>query len=290
MTPARPSRSVALRLGPWLLISIVATAMPAAHAQNVWVLKNAPDAQTTSPTIVNYSSISNFRTNTGSSNTIRASGQGQSCDISIDSASGVVYYLAGSATSTDNKQLYSWPSLSNWAANSNITPYGERTNYGPVRGMSVYNNQLYVLEGNPVTAGNASLRSWSSFSSFVNGDAGTLVGTRLVGEGLGFEIGIDGSVYKLDSKAPSSDPYTATEGILYSWPTINNFLADTNVSNNGGQFTYFVGSPDQIAGISVAPEPSGMMLAGLGLAAFAGATWRRRRSAQPSPVGTLTNS
>lgn len=278
MTPASPSRSVALRLGPWLLISIVGAATPAARAQNVWVLQNAPDQQTTSPTIVNYSSISNFRSNTGGSNTIRASGQGQSCDISINSSSGVVYYLAGSATSTDNKQFYSWPTLTDWANNSNISNWGERVNYGSVRGMSVYNNQLYVLEGNPQSAGSAPLRSWSSFSSFVNGDAGTLVGTRaVVGPGLGFEIGIDGAVYKLDS----NDVYTSTAGTLYSWPSINDFLADTNTSANGGSFNFF-GGTDQIAGMSVAPEPSGMMLAGLGLAAFAGATWRRRRAALTS--------
>lgn len=278
MTPANPSRSIAVRLGIWLAISIVGVTAPAARAQNVWVLQNAPDQQTTSPTIVNYSSISNLRSNTGGSNTIRASGQGQSCDISINSSSGVVYYLAGSANSTDNKQLYSWPTLTDWVNNSNISNWGERASYGPVRGMSVYNNQLYVLEGNPQSSGSAPLRSWSSFSSFVNGDAGTLVGTRtVVGPGLGFEIGIDGSVYKLDS----SDPYTSTAGTLYTWPTINDFLNDTNISANGGNFNYF-GGTDQIAGVSVAPEPSGMMLAGLGLAAFAGATWRRRRSTKKS--------
>lgn len=237
-------------LGACSLVAGLAFPASAGLVTQISVLKNAYNDQGSSPTIVNYSSITNLRANTSGSSTVRGVGQNASCDLSI-TADGTVYYLGGDATTTDNKTLFSWPSLAAWAANSSTTNHGTRTNYGPVTGISYYNNQFYVLEGSPANAGTKSLLSWPSLTAFTSGSAGTTVGSRLVGDGIGFEIAPDGTVYKLDS----SPPVSATQGTLYSWPTLNDYLADTNVSANGGSFTFFSGSPDQIAGLAVVPEP-----------------------------------
>lgn len=256
-------------LGACSLLAWLALPASAGVVTQISVLKGAFNDLGSSPSIVSYSSIANLQANTSGSTTVRGISQSDSCDLSIG-LDGTVYYLGGGATTTDNKTLFSWPSLADWAANSNATNHGARTGYGPVTGISVFNNQFYVLEGSPTSAGSKSLLSWPSLAAFTSGSAGTTVGSRLVGEGIGFEIAPDGTVYKLDSYPPDS----ATQGTLYSWPTLNDYLADTNVSANGGTFQFF-GNSDQIAGLAVVPEP--VVPAGLLMSAgLLGWAWRSR--------------
>gem|GEM_PF-4970250 len=238
-------------------VGLVAMSSGYARALELYVMRDAPNAQT-SPAITEYSSIANFRSNTSGTTTARGISQGSSCDFTI--VNGAVYYMTGDATATDVKAIVTWPSVADWAANTNFTPLGTRTGAVPMAGMAIYQNQLYVLEGS-INAGVKTLRRWASIASWVAGDAGTALGTRSTGSGFGFDIDTDGIVYFLDTENVS--PNTATSGILYSWPTISNFLADSSTNANGGSFTFFAGSPNEIAGLAIVPEPSTWMLAGI---------------------------
>jgi len=234
-------------LGTCSLLAWLALPASAGIVTQISVLKNAPDEQGTSPTIVGYPSIATFTANTSGSNTVRGIGQNASCDVST-TVNGVVYYLGGSATSTDTKYLSMWPSFADWAANTNTQLIAQRDNDGGVSGMSVSNGELYVLEGSASAGGNKTLRKWSTLADFASG-AGTVVGTRALAEGIGFEIAPDGTVYQL----AANTAYTATSGILYQWPTLADYQADSNVTSTN--LTFFSGSPDQIAGLAVVPEP-----------------------------------
>lgn len=249
------------------LLAWLALPASAGIVTQISVLKNTPDDQGSSPQIVSYPSIATFTANTSGSNTVRGTGQNASCDLST-TVNGVIYYLGGSATSTDTKYLYTWPSFADWAANTNTQLIAQRDNYGGVSGMSVYNGELYVLEGSASAGGNKTLRKWSTLADFASG-AGTAMGTRSLAKGIGFEIAPDGTVYQL----AADTPYTATSGILYQWPTLADYQADSNITVTN--LNFFSGSPDQIAGLAVVPEPvvPGGLLMSAGLLGWA---WRRR--------------
>lgn len=253
-------------LGMCSLLAWLALPASAGIVSQISVLKNAPDDQNASPTIVSYPSIAAFTANTSGSSTVRGTAQNASCDLST-TVNGVVYYLGGSATSTDTKYLYTWPSFADWAANTNTQLIAQRNNYGGVSGMSVYNGELYVLEGSASAGGNKTLRKWSTPADFASG-AGTVLGTRVLAEGIGFEIAPDGTVYQL----AANTAYTATSGILYQWPTLADYQADSNITSTN--LTFFSGSPDQIAGLAVVPEPlPGVLTASGGLLGW---MWLRR--------------
>lgn len=237
------------------------------------VLAGAPDAQGSSASIVSYPSISNLVANTSGTTTNRGIGQNASCDISI-LPNGTVYYLVGSGTTTGDKTLFSWPSLAAWASNTSVTNIGTRTNYGPVSGMSIYGGEFYVLEGNPTNGGTKSLVKWSNSSSWASGAVGTTVGSRLTGDGIGFEIAPDATVYFL-----SNNPYTGTSGTLYQWPSISDFLGNANQTDTGA-FTYFSGSPNnQISGLAIVPEPSTWVMGLAGVAWMGWGAMRQRKRA-----------
>ncbi len=50
---------------------------------------------------------------------------------------------------------------------------------------------------------------------------------------------------------------------FFSWPTVSNFPGNTSINDYGGNFTFFAGSPNEIAGLAVVPEPSTWILAGI---------------------------
>lgn len=239
-------------------VALIAMSSGSARAMEVYAMRDAPNAQT-SPGITQYSSISNFRSNTSGTTTNRSISQGSSCDFAI--VNGVVYSISGDASLTGNKDIYSWPSIADWAANTNTSNLGTRTNAAPMSGMAIYQGSLYVLEGDMTQTTSKTLKRWSSPASWAANEApAETFASRTVGDGIGFDIDTDGVVYFLDSDA---SPNTATSGILYSWPSISAFIADTPINNNGGTFTFFSGSPNEIAGLAVVPEPSTWILAGI---------------------------
>jgi hypothetical protein len=242
-------------LPPTLALALLLSLSSSSQATvSFYALKDAYDVNPANPQVYRYDGISNFRSGTQASITTRTTGHGYSSDIAIDEQ-GRFYFVSGLPTDTSTKQIWYWNSVADWAANTNGGLLGQRTTTFQISGFSVYNNELYFLEGNPDGSGNKTLRKWASAASWANGDAGTTLGTRSTGTGLGFEIDAGGAVWYLGSSAQ-----TATSGTLYRWNSINDFLNNTNQSDNGGSFNFtFSGSTDQIAGLAV-PEPSSSLL------------------------------
>lgn len=243
-----------------------------AFGLEIVAMAGAPNFQN-SPSVTAYASISNFQTNTGGSTTYRNTGQFNSCDIAL-LADGTFYSMTGDASNSDNKTMWSWPSITDWSTNTNFTNHGTRSNAAAVSGMAIYQNELYVLEGAMDVSGLKTLMKWPSVASWTSNATGTAVGSRSMGSGIGFDIGLDGTVYFLQVTSNSS-PNFANQGILYTWPTITDFLNDSNVSSNGGQFSFF-GGTDFIAGLAV-PEPSTYVMAALSSLALVLAGYRRQR-------------
>lgn len=260
-------RTVSVSLSIFVLSGLVGTV----GAIEVYALAGSPNFQG-SPAVTEFSSISNFETNSGGVTTNRVIAQGSSCDFSIGS-DGTFYYIAGDASTTGSKQVFSWPSVSDWANNTNGTDYGSRSDAVPMSGMAIYGNELYILEGSMSAGGSKTLNRWTSIASWVSGDApAQTYASRLTGFGIGFDIDNTGNVYFLDTNNVS--PTTATSGILYSWATINDFVTDTNTAFTGN-FTFLGGN--QVAGLAVVPEPSTWIFAGLSCAVLAVETRRRSR-------------
>ncbi|MBI1322688.1 hypothetical protein GC170_05825 [bacterium] len=265
-----------------LAMSAMTLGMSSSEALELYVMRDAPNAQGT-PGITQYSSITNFQANSGGLTSDRGIAQGSSCDFAI--VNGVVYYIAGDASSTGDKTLFSWPSVADWAANTNTTSPGTRTGAAPMSGMAIYQGSLYVLEGNMTATESKTLKRWSSPSAWATGSApDETFGARNVGDGIGFDIDENGVVYFLDT---NGSPNSATSGILYSWPSISNFIANTSISTNvgpstdlGGTFTFFSGSANEIAGLAIVPEPSTYAMAVLsGLTLAAAHRLRKKRNA-----------
>jgi hypothetical protein len=249
-----------------------------ADALELYALQGPPSDQATSPTITGFSSIADFQNNSSSTSVTRTFGQQDSCDFAI--VNGAVYYIGGDATSVGNKELWYWPSLTDWQNDTNATTYGSRTSANPMSGMAIYQNELYILEGSMDSGGDKTLMKWSSINSWVSGDTGEEIGTRGTGFGIGFDIDTDGIVYFLATESDES-PNTAVTGTLYTWSSITDFINDTNGSNNGGNFTFYSASPNPIAGLAVVPEPSTWVFASLSCAIL---TIRTRRASRRSHV------
>ncbi|NBQ64399.1 MAG: PEP-CTERM sorting domain-containing protein [Verrucomicrobia bacterium] len=256
---------------PTLTSAVLLSLSPSSRAAvSLFVLKDAYDINPANPQVYRYDGAANLRSGTQNSITTRTMGHGYSSDIAIDEQ-GRFYFVSGLPTDTSTKQIWYWNSVADWAANTNGGLLGQRNTTFQVSGFSVYNNELYFLEGNPNAFGNKTLRKWASATSWANGDAGTTVGTRSIGTGLGFEIDAGGAVWFLDGSSQ-----TSTSGTLYRWNSINDFLNNTNGDGNGGAFNFtFSGTADQIAGLAV-PEPSSSLLFLTSLATLA---LFRRRSA-----------
>lgn len=251
---------------------LIASSRESAVALEIIAMAGPPNSQN-SPSITSYSSISNFRSDTSGTTTNRSSGQALSCDFAI-TADGTFYYISGDATATSGKQVNTWPSVSAWASNSNFSSLGIRANAEPMSGMAIYQNELYILEGSMTFGGLKTLMKWSSIASWVNGDTGTSLGSRTTGAGIGFDIGLDGTVYFVGTSGDAS-PNTSTTGTLFTWPTISDFLANSNVSQNGGVFNFFGGS-NQVSGLAV-PEPSTYAMAAISSVILAAARHFRKR-------------
>ena len=251
------------------VLGLLAWASPSSHATvSFYALKDTYDVNSSNPQIYRYDGISNFRSGVQASITTRNMGHGFSSDIAMDEQ-GKFYFVNGTPTDSSTKTIWWWNSVADWAANTNGGLLGQRSTTFQVSGFSVYQNELYFLEGNPNTSGNKTLRKWSSAASWANGDAGTILGTRDTGHGLGFEIDAGGAVWFLEGSTQ-----TSTSGTLWRWNSINDFLNDTNGTNNGGSFNFF-GNSDQIAGLAV-PEPSSSILLLTSLATLS--LFRRRSS------------
>ena len=250
-------------------LGLFAWICPSAYSSvSFYTLKDAYDVNPTNPQVYRYDGISNFRSGTQTSITTRGIAHGVSSDIAIDEQ-GKFYFVNGTPTDSSTKTIWWWNSVADWATNTNGGLLGQRSTTFQVSGFSVYKNELYFLEGNPNAAGTKTLRKWSSASSWANGDAGTTLGTRGTGAGIGFEIDAGGAVWFLEGYPPQ----TSTSGTLWRWNSINDFLNDTNGTNNGGSFNFtFSGTTDQVAGLAV-PEPSAFSLLAVGL----GVVLRRRR-------------
>ena len=252
-----------------LVLGLLAWASPSAHSTvSFYALKDAYDTNHANPQLYRYDGVSNFRSGIQASITTRNMAHGFSSDIAINEQ-GKFYFVNGTPTDSSTKSIWWWNSVADWATNTNGGLLGQRNSTFQVSGFSVYQNELYFLEGNPNTSGNKTLRKWSSAASWANGDAGTTLGTRATGAGIGFEIDAGGAVWFLDGSTQ-----TSTSATLYRWNSINDFLNDTNGTNNGGSFNFF-GNSDQIAGLAV-PEPSSSILL---LTSLATLSLFRRRSA-----------
>ena len=253
-----------------LPLALVFSLSASSHATvSFYALRDAYDINPGNPQVYRYDGVSNFRSGTQASITTRSIGHGYSSDIAIDEQ-GRFYLVSGLPTDTSAKQIYYWNSLADWASNTNGGLLGTRTTTFQVSGFSVYKNEFYFLEGSPNGFGNKTLRKWASATSWANGDAGTTIGTRSVGTGLGFEIDAGGAVWFLDGSNQ-----TSTSATLYRWNSINDFLNNTNGDGNGGSFNFtFSGTTDQVAGLAV-PEPSSSLLL---LTSLATLSLLRRRS------------
>jgi len=238
-------------------------------ATSFYVLKDSYDAGMGNPQVYRFDGVSNLRSGVQASITTRGIGQDTTSDIAIDEQ-GRFYQLGGNPTATGLKQIWRWNNLADWAANTNSSLLGTRTTTSQISGFSVYQNEFYFMEGDPNSSGNKTLRKWASAADWAGGSAGTTLGSRNTGWGLGFEIDAGGAVWYLDGSTQ-----TSTSGTLYRWNSINDFLANNNGSINGGTFTFtFTGSADQIGGLAV-PEPSSSLLL---LASLATLSLFRRRS------------
>ena len=252
------------------VLGLLAWASPSAHSTvSFYALKDSYDANPGNPQVYRYDGISNFRSGTHTSITTRNMAHGVSSDIAIDEQ-GKFYFVNGTPTDNSAKQIWWWNSVADWAANTNGGSLGIRNTTFEISGFSVYKNEFYFLVGNPNSSGSKSLLKWASAASWANGDAGTLLGTRGTGAGIGFEIDAGGAVWFLEGYPPQ----TSTSGTLWRWNSINDFLNDTNGTNNGGSFNFF-GNSDQIAGLAV-PEPSSSILLLTSLATLS--LFRRRSS------------
>ena len=251
------------------VLGLLAWASPYAHSTvSFYALKDSYDANPGNPQVYRFDGLSNFRSGVQASITTRNMAHGFSSDIAINEQ-GKFYFVNGTPTDSSTKSIWWWNSVADWATNTNGGLLGQRNSTFQVSGFSVYQNELYFLEGNPNTSGNKTLRKWSSAASWANGDAGTTLGTRGTGAGIGFEIDAGGAVWFLEGYPPQ----TSTSGTLWRWNSINDFLNDTNGTNNGGSFNFF-GNSDQIAGLAV-PEPSSSILL---LTSLATLSLFRRRS------------
>jgi hypothetical protein len=241
----------------------------------IYTLNGDYTSTPSTPIIETYTSVASFQSGSGST-TNRSNSQGVSSDISIAS-NGTVYFINGNSNGTGTRTLYSWTSLANWAADTGTTTIGTRSTNAAMMGMAILNNEIYLLEGTAAAANTATLKKWT-ITDWVNGTAGTTLGSRNVGAGFGFEIAEDGSVWKLDSANPS----TAISGTLQRWSSVTDFLNDTNLTS----FAYTTGGP--YAGLAVVsvPEPGTLLLGGIAAACGGTGIWWKRRKRQPQPETT----
>ena len=136
------------------VLGLLAWASPSSHATvSFYALKDTYDVNSSNPQIYRYDGISNFRSGVQASITTRNMGHGFSSDIAMDEQ-GKFYFVNGTPTDSSTKTIWWWNSVADWAANTNGGLLGQRSTTFQVSGFSVYQNELYFLEGNPNTSGN----------------------------------------------------------------------------------------------------------------------------------------
>lgn len=143
------------------------------------------------------------------------------------------YFLNGDPSQIENRNVISWPTLSDFTSNTNRSLSGTRTNAATSSGISLLaNGTFYVFERSATATGTVDLRSWSSIDSYASGAAGTLVGTTTasLGPSSGFHVSQAGAVYFLEGDPSVTSTSSRT---LYSWSSLSTFLSDTNRTNIG---------------------------------------------------------
>ena len=235
------------------------SALTTSYTNRFYELRGAYNADPASPQIYGFDGPSNLLSRTQSSITTRTGiRQGVTGDIALDAA-GHVYVVSGDPASTGTKSIYRWDSLSDWASNTNAALLGTRNSTAAVSGFAVYQDQFYFFEGDPNSPGEKTLRKWNTVTDWSAGQVGVAVGTRGTGAGIGFDIDSSGRVWFLDPTAPNSTTATATTGILFTWPSVSDFLVNANCASPFGYWTQlpfsFSGSLDQIGGLTVDRVP-----------------------------------
>lgn len=135
-----------------------------------------------------------------------------------------VYVLTGNPSQIANRNLISWPSLSDFTTNTNEASVGTRTSAAESSGISITaDGTFYQLVRDATTTGTATLMSWSSASDYASGAVGTTLGTSAsLGPSSGFHIASSGATYFLEGDPRVTSTSTRN---LYRWSSIANFAA-----------------------------------------------------------------
>jgi hypothetical protein len=262
------------RLAILLLVSI---GSPSVRAATIYTIGGTPSAnsaylQTWS---VDLTSATGWQNATFTQAT-RGTGVGTSSGISLSAGSNPQFYgFDGNPTGSSAVQhIFRWATPTDWLNDSNKTTIATSPNESRTSsGSAFYNNEYYVLSGNPDSTGTRTLLKYATAADFVN-NTSTNLGNFSPGTlGLGFDIAQDGSVYFMASDANHNVAGTYT---LYSWPSLNSFL------NNGLGGATNLGSQTPgtiIQGLAVVPEPSTLPLcAVVGLVGWTVAGRRKRKA------------
>lgn len=135
----------------------------------------------------------------------------------------IAYVLDGDPSQQVSRTLYSWPSLPDFAGNTNLSIEGSRTTASS-SGISITaDGTFYQLVRAATTTGTADLVSWPSVSSYVSGASGTTLGTSVsLGQSSGFHVSAGGAVYFLEGDPRITTPSSRN---LYRWPSLADFAA-----------------------------------------------------------------
>ena len=147
------------------------------------------------------------------------------CAASLAQAE-AVYFLNGDPSQIENRNVISWPTLSDFTNNDNRSLSGTRSSAAASSGISLLaDGTFYVFERSATSTGTIALRSWSSTDSYASGVAGTLQGTTTasLGPSSGFHVSQAGAVYFLEGDPSVTSTSSRT---LYRWDSIASFLSD----------------------------------------------------------------
>ena len=135
----------------------------------------------------------------------------------------IAYVLDGDPSQQVSRTLASWPTLPDFAANTNQSIEGTRTTASSSGFSITADGTFYQLVRSATTTGTADLVSWPSASSYVSGASGTTLGTSVsLGQSSGFHVSAGGAVYFLEGA-----PRTPGSRNLYRWSSVADFAAGT---------------------------------------------------------------
>ena len=137
----------------------------------------------------------------------------------------IAYVLDGDPSQQVSRTLISWPTLPDFAGNTNQSIEGSRTTASS-SGISITaDGTFYQLVRAATTTGTADLVSWPSVSSYVSGASGTTLGTSVsLGQSSGFHVSAGGAVYFLEGDPRVTPPSSRN---LYRWSSVADFAAGT---------------------------------------------------------------